>query len=454
MKNIDEILYGGAKYGGKSWFLCVWAYLFACNFAVEYNIPKSNNPLPIGFLGRKVAKNFSDTTLETWFKTIPADGYVAKGKPVDLIIDDRVKIHTGGLDNRETINKFNSAEYAFFCLDQAEEMTPDDIALLRAATFGRLVVNGKALPGKGLFTANPRACWLKEEFILSPSPARKFVPALPTDNPYCTEKYINNLKDAFKHRPELLRAYLYGDWSAIEGAEQVIKSEWIEEAKLRTCHAPRVKRYLVCDTARFGDDECVIYLMENAEIIGKKILGQSRAPDIVNRLNTLSHQNNDCQIVVEVVGADLGGAVSDYLTKAGRDVIEFRPGDASTYKGPQGKPIYHNLRAEAWSKAATILCSGVLDEESNTVVECKNMYPLLQTQLCTPEYKFADKGGRILVEKKESIKARIGRSPDHADTYVIGLWAWDRVDYAIEDTDAGGYMTAKRTRKKPSPMRM
>ena len=108
--DIDEILYGGAKYGGKSWFLCVWSYLFACEFAKKYKIPQSDNPLPIGFLGRKVAKNFCDTTLETWFKTIPYDGYVAKGNPVELIIDNRVKIHTGGLDNRETINKFNSAE--------------------------------------------------------------------------------------------------------------------------------------------------------------------------------------------------------------------------------------------------------------------------------------------------------------------------------------------------------
>ena len=94
--DIDEILYGGAKYGGKSWFLCVWAYLFACSFTVQHNIPQTDNPLPVGFLGRKVAKNFSDTTLETWFKTIPAEGYVAKGKPTDLIIDDRLLVYILG----------------------------------------------------------------------------------------------------------------------------------------------------------------------------------------------------------------------------------------------------------------------------------------------------------------------------------------------------------------------
>ena len=173
---------------------------------------------------------------------------MVKGKPVDIIIDNRVKIHTGGLDNRETVNKFNSAEYAFFCIDQAEETTQDDISLLRAATFGRLVVNGKPIDGKGLFTANPRECWLKDEFIDNPKSTRKFVPALPTDNPHCTQKYIDNLKDAFKHRPELLKAYLLGDWSALAAANQVILGSWVERAM--NLPSILVGKIISCDVAR------------------------------------------------------------------------------------------------------------------------------------------------------------------------------------------------------------
>ena len=86
----------------------------------------------------------------------------------------------GGLENSELINKFNSAEYAFFFLDQAEEIDAEQIGELRA-TF-RLIINGVKVPGKGLFTANPAPSFLKDEFILNPTPDRLFIQALPTDN--------------------------------------------------------------------------------------------------------------------------------------------------------------------------------------------------------------------------------------------------------------------------------
>ena len=419
--SVDELLYGGAKYGGKSWFLCVWMFLFAGMFAKIHHIPKSAKPLPIGFMGRKVAKNFNDTTLETWFKTIPPSGYVAKGNPVEIIIDNRVKLHTGGLDNRETINKFNSAEYAVYAIDQAEETTLDDIALLRAATFGRLVVNGKPIAGKGLFTANPAACWLKSEFIDNPTKQRRFVPALPTDNPYCTKKYIDNLKDAFRHRPELLEAYLHGNWNVLEGADLVIKASWLREAEERICRMPVTKRFLVCDPARFGDDECVIMDMENAEILQTVVLPYCKTTEISSRLGQMSNSAGRIPIVVESVGFDGGSGVIDELDGMGFDVIQYNP--AAKSSEPEK---FANNRAEAWSMTGKVFCDGIMDKETNCPVVLKNSYDTLRNQLCTPKYKF--RNTKILIESKADIKERLGRSPDHADCYVAGIWAWPKID--------------------------
>lgn len=406
--DIDEVLFGGAKYGGKSWFECAWSYLFACDFAKKHNIPQSEKPLPIGFMGRKIAKNFNDTTLETWFKTIPPEGYVVKGKPAELIIDHRVKIHTGGLDNRETVKKFNSAEYAFYCLDQAEEITEDDISTLRAATFGRLVVNGKPVDGKGLLTANPRECWLKNEFINHPKPTRRFVPALPTDNPYCTQKYIDNLKDAFKHRPELLRAYLYGDWSALAAANQVILGSWIERALgMPTMLAGKV---ISCDVARFGDDKTIIYILDGSEIAERHEMGYSRTTDISDAITDLSRRNENCQIVVDEIG--VGGGVIDELHKNGRRVISFNSSNQA-----EDPEKFYNLRAEAWWELGQHFASGEIG--------CQNMTQDLQDQLGWPGYDF--RNGRIIIQPKEAIKEEhSGVSPDEADCYVMGVWAVKR----------------------------
>lgn len=160
-----ELLYGGAKYGGKSWFGSDFCFLECIRLIKDYKIKRQANPIPVGFMGRKVGKDFVDTTFETWKKAIPPECYRLKGKPVEIIIENRVKIFTGGLDRTETINKFNSAELAFYFLDQAEETLKDDISLLRAATFWRLSLNKRKVPGKGLLTANPAQCWLKPEFI-------------------------------------------------------------------------------------------------------------------------------------------------------------------------------------------------------------------------------------------------------------------------------------------------
>lgn len=439
---VRRLLFGGAKGGGKSHFLCVWLFTQVWSIMVKAGLNPSKNPPHVAWFGRKQATDLTGTTLQTWREVIPEEYYQLRGAtekdPKHILIADRIAIDYGGLDKQENINKFNSAEYVIIAIDQAEEVTKDEIAVLRGSLRMVLKVKGKPIkiPFKELYTANPRQCWLKQDFIINPRENSRFVPALPTDNPHLPDDYIQTLEDAFGHRPELLRAYKDGDWSAIEGAEQIIKNEWLEEMKRRICYAPRVKRYLVCDTARFGDDECVIHLREDMEILEKVILPHCRSTQISNRLASMSTANNGCPVVVEALGADLGSAVVDELLELGVDnVIPFNPASASLQKNEQNKPIYGNLRAEAWSKTAKVLSSGVLDPASNTLVVCKNMYQQLQTELCTPHYKF--RNSAIMVEGKDDIKKRLGKSPDHGDCYVIGTWAWDLVDYIETDYSVG-----------------
>lgn len=449
---IDEVMYGGAKGGGKSVFLCYWAYCKAYEIAQKYFKKKPDHPVPVGFIGRKVAKHFKDTTLETWKRFIPSHRYKLKGDPAEIIIDDRVKILTGGLDNREEMEKFNSAEFAFFVIDQAEETEIDDISVLRAAL--RIVFNGTEKPDyKGLFSANPRQCWLKNEFVTAPTPSRKFIQALPGDNRYLDDRYINRLKDSFKHRPELLEAYLFGSWIAFEGADQVIKEKWLRLAMQRSPDGwASIREYLVCDTARFGDDETVIDHMENTRIVEEIIMPHCKSTEISSRLAVLAMQNGNIPIVVEALGADLGAAVIDELQEyPDLEIIQFNPSAGSLYLDPVSqKPIYYNMRAEAWSESAKILCSGIIDRESNTLVCNDNFSDKLIDQLCTPTYKF--KKGKILIEPKADIKKRMGgQSPDRADTYIMALWAWKFIT-PREDLEPTVYRKHRKGEKPRSAM--
>jgi len=410
---VRELLYGGSKGGGKSVFGCFWLYAECYEIARKYVPKPRKNPIPIAFMGRKVAKHFKETTLDTWKRFIPQEYYSINGDPAEIVIANRVLIRTGGLEAKEDLEKFNSAEFARIFVDQAEETSKDDISVLRACL--RLIIGKNKVPGKILWTANPAQCWLKSEFIVNKSKEKPFVQALPNDNPWLGEGYIKTLKEAFSHRPELLAAYLHGSWSALEGAEQVIKDSWVQAAKIR----PRINlgtahKVVTCDPARFGDDETVIYYMEDGIIVDELIYGQKDTVFTASQLILMMDKRGCNTLVIDDIG--VGGGVVDQIRDVRKDkdkswtIIALNGAEKSL------KEKYYNKRAEVWDTAARLFSEG------KVVLRCDGKADtVLENQLCVPGYEF--RNGKLLIEKKDAIKKRLGSSPDRADAYIMGLWA-------------------------------
>lgn len=402
---VDRLLYGGAKGGGKSWFLGVWCFNYAMDVIRRFNLKRTKNPLHIGWMGRKQAVDFTGTTLDTWRKVIPESLYKLRGgteKEVKhILIDDTVAIDYGGLDKQENINKFNSAEYGFIAVDQAEETTRND--LKEAKLSLRMTINGESLPYKELYTANPRICWLKEDFIDNHLPGNVFVPALIKDNPHIPDGYKKRLEDTLAYRPELLAAYRDGDWSVVEGADQVILDKWLAKSLLFDSLVSG--RIIACDVARFGDDKTVIQLLNGTDIVEKHRLESLRTTQTSNFLTELSRKNGDCPIVVDEIG--VGAGVVDELYANGRTVIPF---NSSAQADDPSK--YYNKRAEAWWELSCAYSRGEIGN--------RNMYDQLRKQLVIPTYEL--RNGRILIESKDKIKERLNHSPDDADCYVMGIY--------------------------------
>lgn len=426
--DVRRLLYGGAKGGGKSFFLCVWVFTTAWYIASEHDLRPSKNPPHIGWIGRKLATDFAATTLQTWRQTIPEEYYqIRSGTDRDskhILIMDRVAIDFGGLDRQEQINKFNSSEYAFFGIDQAEETERDEVSVLRGSL--RLTLKGRSLDYKELYTANPRACWLRDDFITEVRPGNVFVPALPSDNAHLPSDYEQTLTDAFGHRPDLLAAYLHGDWSQIDDAAQVVLDKWLVSAMQHS--GLYTGRLVACDVARFGDDKTEIMVMEGSEIEYAESHAQSRTTQVSGRLTELSRQNHNCPIVVDVIG--VGAGVVDELHAMGRHVIEFNSSERAL-----NEDRYHNRRAEAWWECAEGFAKSELG--------CRRMDTELRKQLCVPRYQH--RNGRILIESKDEIKSRLGCSPDKADCYVMGVWGVKHLypEPTYKDVGARQHRTSK-----------
>lgn len=416
---VSEVMYGGAKGGGKSVLGCFWCYARALELIQQYKLGRRKHPIPVGFMGRKQGKDFRDTTLETWKRFIPPEAYEIHEQAGEIIIAGAVKIVFGGLDRQEDLHKFNSAEFAFIFIDQAEETTRDDVSVLRASLRLRLDATSPPPAYKTLFTANPARCWLRDEFILAPSPGQVYIPALPSDNPFLPESYTKTLLDAFKHRPELLEAYLHGNWDAFDGQDQVIREKWIIESVGRRFYPDKFHRLIACDPARFGDDETVIFPMEDTQIVEKGVFppkgepplnatvtihGQKDAMHTANVLFRMWREYGAELVVIDEIGN--GGPIGDRLVEMGVPVLMVNAAASASDKGR-----YYNTRAQLWFEAADMFCEGS--------VALAYQEPTLRGQLATPRYEY--RNGRLLVEDKESIKDRLSRSPDRGDCYVMGL---------------------------------
>ena len=417
-----------AKGGGKSYLLCVWAFLWARELISILQVPISKNPLPVGFIGRKRGVDFTKTTLETWKKIIPQEGYYIREQDKEIIIEGRVKILFGGLDDRENINKFNSAELAFFALDQAEETERSDIGVIEASI--RLKFNGIQPPYKSFYTANPAECWLKEDFVYGKRAGAIFVPALPTDNEHLPTGYIERLEKSFKYDQVLLEAYRDGNWEVMMSSRAVIPSKYMDELQGYTHHPDKDRFCVVCDPAT-GGDECVIYVFEHYLIRDMRILHTDDTMVIVGEMMILANQYGAQVFGVDVIG--IGKGIYDRLVELTKRPVrpEEREGKEEdkypledeveerqvvgihSSRASSDPERWGNLRDEIWWSAREL------------VIDHKVAYPKdeeLRRQLCAVRYKTISSDGKVKLEIKDETKKRLGRSPDRADDWVYGLW--------------------------------
>lgn len=428
------LLYGGAKGGGKTVFLCEWAFVKALDIAIEYCLPptKDLRKIPvIGYIGRKRGVDFNSSTLLTWKRFIPGDRYelrLLEGKVPIIVIDHRVALMYGGMDNTDLINKFNSAEFMFVAVDQAEEISEDDQAKLRGSLRLQLRVKGiQRAPGAGykvLFSANPAECWLKRVFInpRSKQANTAYLQALPSDNPFLPDGYIENLRQTYAFNPALLRAYLEGSWDDLDQAMVVIPRRRMELCVNNKLVSTRqLKKLTVADIAgeSEGADESVIGNFINESLVSWEIYSHRDLMDTAGRIIAHATKHGSNTIVIDKVGE--GSGVYSRVREVHADNRKMRVhGFDGRISPPDGIPAqtYVNYKSYAWFNAS----KGVIAERRCSILPDEE----LVRQLCGVTYHFTS-GGKLIIDSKEKLNDQLGCSPDRADMFIMGL---DGLQYA------------------------
>ena len=164
------------------------------------------------------------------------------------------------------------------------------------------------------------------------------------------------------------------------------------------------QKRLGVDVARFGDDRTVLFprqgLAATLPRVMRHVRDSSVAVDIANMVMAAKAKWGSEMEFFDATGGWAAGAV-DVLRSNGFSPINVQ------FASPAMDPRYANRRAEMWLKMAEwIRAGGALPNVPEMVAE-----------LTAPTYTFQK--GKFLLEDKDQIKKRLGRSPDLADALAL-----------------------------------
>lgn len=247
--------------------------------------------------------------------------------------------------------------------------------------------------------------------------SRTFIPAKLDDNPYLRG---TGYRERLQNLPEPLRSQLLkGDFLAgrQDHEYQVIPTAWVEAAQARwKPDGDRVPQIcLAVDVAQGGADQTVLAPL-HGEWIGPLICHPGvQTPDgpTVAAL-AVQHRKGRAFLVIDCTGG-WGGSAADHLQAQRMHVHRFvAAGGSDERSEPGGELGFFNQRAEAWWRLRE-----ALDPSSGNRVALPPD-DALKAELTTPRWTLKA-GGKVLVESKDDIRKRLGRSTDRADAVTM---AW------------------------------
>ena len=200
----------------------------------------------------------------------------------------------------------------------------------------------------------------------------------------------------------------------IQGNAQFISSAVVEQAR----HAgypidATLPKILVCDPARFGEDESVIGLRHGRVFHILETFHEKPTDFTGERVIHWIQREKPDAIIIDETG--LGAGVVDHVRSRGFNqsndylVVGFNGG-----ANPIGEKMYYNRRAEVWGKAKEWLEAGASIPDD----------PELGADLTAITFDYSRlkvRHGSIILESKEEMKRRGLRSPDRGDTLAMSF---------------------------------
>lgn len=247
--------------------------------------------------------------------------------------------------------------------------------------------------------------------------SRTFIPAKLSDNPYLAN---TNYKAQLDALPEPLRSAVRdGNFmlSRQDSEWQVIPTQWVIEAQARWkpdgWRGGGSMTSIAMDPAGGGGDAAEIMWRYNnwfSEPLTKR--GEETADGSTSAATIIKYRRDAADVVVDV-GGGYGGSVTLRLSDNDVPFIAFNGAHVSTLRTNDRQLKFANKRAEAWWRLREALDP---DQEGGSLIALSPSAEL-RSDLTAPTYKVGARG--ILIEDKDSIRQRLGRSTGKGDACVM-----------------------------------
>jgi phage terminase large subunit len=228
---IEEVVYGGAAGGGKSYFGCWW------KITRRLRYPGSR-----GVIGRAVLNSIRESTLITYYKVLGEMGLEADRDYTFNATHMYFEFNNG---SREIFKELSwqpgDPDYARFgSLEVTDAWIEEDFDKIEERAFDilksriRWKLDEFGLIPKILLTCNPGYNWLRAKYVKNAEdqpvvlkPWQKFIQANVNDNP--NKSFVKIYKASLEKMSGYDRERLLeGDWDAVEQTGDEFYSKWAE----------------------------------------------------------------------------------------------------------------------------------------------------------------------------------------------------------------------------------
>jgi len=417
LQSKDEIFYGGAAGGGKSWLICE-SRLINCYLYPGYR----------SFIGREELTRLMQSTYLTWMKVckyhkIPSTDWHLNGQYHYIQFNNGSRIDLLDLKflpSDPLYERFGSLEFCDGAIDEAGEINflAYDVLNSRIGRHMVDIVRPTLLCG-----GNPKKNWTYRLFykpwkLGTLLPGQAFIQAKYSDNPFISESYgkqLDKLKDG------VMRSRLKdGNWEYEDDNNSMTSFEAINSLFSNTIK-PSSEKFLIVDAARYGGDLIVFSFWSGLnwyKVVYKTKQGLDKtADDIIEfaKQEKIPYEN----ILIDEDGVG-GGLVDD---KRLRGVKGFM-GNRSPLVNPnpanpdQLKQNFGNLRAQCCYKMSDI----INEHKASVSFTDEKAKELLASDIEQYKKKNPDSDKKLYIIDKKEMKKELGRSPDFGDCFMMRMW--------------------------------